>query len=103
MKRTNVMLTDTQFDFLKSYAKQQQKTMGELVRVALDTTYRERESLEKRKSTALEAYQEGLISLGKLAEILGLDMVTTRLYLRSIKAPLHTQDMAEIRADVENA
>jgi predicted HTH domain antitoxin len=103
MKRTNIMLTDDQYNLLKSYSKQKQKTLGELVRIALDATYRERASLEKRKSTALEAYQEGLISIGKLAEILGMDVVTTRLYLKNMKMSLHTQTMEDIRLDAENA
>jgi len=38
--------------------------------------------LEKRKQAALNASGEGLISLGKLAEILGLDPVSSRLYLK---------------------
>lgn len=103
MKRTNIMLTDDQYNFLKSYSKKQRKTIGELVRVAIDTSYGDRESLEKRKSTALDAYHEGLISLGKLAEILGLDIVTTRLYLKNIQGPLHTQTREEIIADAGNA
>ena len=77
--------------------------MGELVRIVLDTTYGEQENLEKRKSIALEAYHEGLISLGKLADILGMDVATTRLYLKSIKTSLHTQAMEDIRSDVDNA
>jgi predicted HTH domain antitoxin len=32
--------------------------------------------LEKRKQKALDAYGEGLISLGKLSEFLGLDPVS---------------------------
>jgi predicted HTH domain antitoxin len=38
--------------------------------------------LEKRIQAALNASGEGLISLGKLAEILGLDPVSSRLYLK---------------------
>jgi predicted HTH domain antitoxin len=81
MKRTNIMLTDEQHRKLKSYARKEGSTLGGLVREALDATYK-RDSLEYRKSVALEAYKEGLISLGKLSEVLGVDVVSARLYLK---------------------
>jgi predicted HTH domain antitoxin len=49
--------------------------------------------LEKRKQTALNAYGEGLISLGKLAEYLGLDPVSARLYLKDLGIPPATDSM----------
>jgi len=39
-------------------------------------------TLEHRKTVALEAYKEGLISLGKLSEVLGIDNVSLRLHLK---------------------
>lgn len=103
MKRTNIMLTDEQHRNLKLYAKKGKKTLGWLVREAVDTSYKRKNMLEHRKSVALDAYQEGLISLGKLSEILGIDAVSTRLYLREQKIPLKVQKQHEIEQDAVNA
>lgn len=103
MKRTNIMLTDEQHKKLKSYAKKEGRTLGELVREALDSTYKKKNILEHRKYVALDAYQEGIISLGKLAEILGLDIVSARLYLKEKNIPLKVQDLQEIARDAVNA
>ena len=53
-----------------------------MVREALDAAYQKKDPLERRKETALSAYREGFISLGKVAEILGLDPVSARAYPR---------------------
>ncbi|MEW6215674.1 MAG: UPF0175 family protein [Nitrospirota bacterium] len=103
MKRTNIMLTDEQHKRLKSCAKKEGRTLGELVREALDSTYKRKNIFEHRKNIALDAYQEGLISLGKLAEILGLDIVSARLYLKEKNIPLKVQDLQEIARDAVNA
>ena len=73
MKRTNIILTDEQHKKLKSYARKDGMSLGELVRDAVDLTYKKRSSLEHRKLIAIEAYKEGFISLGKLSEILGIE------------------------------
>lgn len=103
MKRTNIMLTDEQHKKLKSYAKKEGRTLGELVREALDSTYKKKDILERRKYVALDAYQEGIISLGKLSEILGLDIVSARYYLKEKNIPLKIQDYQEIARDAVNA
>jgi predicted HTH domain antitoxin len=56
--------------------------------------------LEKRKQTALDAYGEGLISLGKLAEFLGLDPVSARLYLKDLGIPLQVLDRSGAAASI---
>lgn len=56
-----------------------------------------------RRKAALDSYREGLISLGKVAEILGLDPVSTRSYLKKQGIPIQVQGIAEIQEDVLNA
>jgi predicted HTH domain antitoxin len=101
MKRTNIMLTDDQHRRLKSSSKKEGRTLGELVRGAVDAA--KKDSIEHRKIIALEAYKEGFISLGKLAETLGVDIVSARLYLEEHNIPLKTQESHEIDRDAVNA
>ncbi len=103
MRRTNIILTDEQHKKLKSYAIKERKTLGELVRDAVDITYKKKNSLEHRKSVAIDAYKEGIISLGKLSEILGVDVVSTRLYLKEHRIPIKVQEPYEIKQDAMNA
>ncbi len=103
MKRTNIMLTADQHKAVKAYAKKQGKTLGRMVREALDSAYSKRDPLETRRRTAVDAYREGLISLGKLAEVLGLDPVSARLYLKGKGIALLVQDTAELDSDTANA
>lgn len=102
MIRTNIMLTPRQHALLKEQSRLNHRTIGELVRDAVDTAFLQN-SVERRRHVALAAYQEGFISLGKLAETLGLDIVSTRHYLRDQGIPLAVQDGEEILADVVNA
>jgi predicted HTH domain antitoxin len=103
MKRTNVLLTDEQHKRLKYVGKKEGKSLGELVRDAVDTAYGERDKLKKRQSLALNAYAEGLISLGKLAEFLGMDTVSTRLYLKEHGIKVTVQELDETPRDARNA
>lgn len=103
MKRTNILLTDNQHREIKAYAKKEGRTLGELVRSALDAVYRERDAVEHRKNVAIEAYIECLISLGRLAEILGMDAVTLRLYLKEQGLNLKVQEQHELLQDAGNA
>ncbi len=103
MKRTNIMLTGKQHKEIKAYAKRQGKTLGSMVREALDAVYEKRDPLEQRRQTALDAYREGLISLGKLAEVLGLDPISARLYLRVRGIPVKTQDREALDEDAAHA
>ncbi|MCC7201176.1 MAG: UPF0175 family protein [Nitrospirae bacterium] len=103
MKRTNILLTEDQHNILKRYARKETKTMGELIREAVDHIYQEEDVLEKRRRIALEAYQEGFLSMGRLSEILGMSPVSAREYLNQKKIPLQTQDQEEILRDARNA
>jgi len=103
MKRTNIMLDEDQHRRLKHYAKKEGRTLGGLVRDALDVVYKKKDALEQRRQVALGAFQEGFISLGKLAEVLGLDPVSARNYLREQGVPIPSPDRKELRKDTENA
>ena len=103
MKRTNIMLKDEQLKKMKLYAKKEGTTLGGLVRDAIDTVYEKKDALEQRRKVALNAYQEGFISLGKLAEVLGLDPVSARNYLIGHGIPIRSQDRDELTRDAENA
>jgi predicted HTH domain antitoxin len=103
MKRTNIMLKDDQLKKMKLYAKKEGRTLGGLVRDALDTVYEKRDALEKRRNVALSAYQEGFISLGKLAEVLGLDPISARNYLVEHGVSVRTQEGDDLARDAENA
>jgi len=103
MKRTNIMLSDEQHKKLKLYAKKKGRTLGGLVRDALDVVYKKKDALEQRKQVALNAYQEGFISLGKISEVLGLDPVSARNYLKEHGIPIHIQDLKDLAQDAENA
>ena len=63
MKRTNIMLTENQHKTIKAFARKEGKTLGNMVREALDVVYKKKDILERRKQTALNAYGEGLIGL----------------------------------------
>jgi predicted HTH domain antitoxin len=70
-----------------------------MVREALDAAYQKKDPLERRRETALASYREGFISLGKLAEVMGLDPVSARVYLKEAGVPLQVQDAADIDGD----
>jgi predicted HTH domain antitoxin len=97
------MLSEDQHKKLKSYARSQGRTLGKLVREAVDTTYKKKDAVDERKQIALGAYREGFISLGKLAEILGLDPVSARLYLKDRGIPLLAVESEDLGQDVSNA
>ncbi|KAF0215991.1 MAG: hypothetical protein FD174_3884 [Geobacteraceae bacterium] len=102
MIRTNIMLTPEQHSLLKEQSRLSHRTIGELVRDAVNTAFLQN-SVERRRQVALAAYQEGFISLGKLAETLGLDPVSARSYLKEHGISLVVQEADEILADVVNA
>jgi len=103
MKRTNIMLDEKQLKKLKEYARAEGRTMGHLVREAVDRSYERKDPLEERRGVAVRAYEEGLISLGKLAEVLGLDPVSTRSYLKERGIRLRVQDISAVTRDAVQA
>jgi predicted HTH domain antitoxin len=103
MKRTNIMLDEKQLKKLKAVARAEGRTMGRLVREAVDHSYNRTDPLEERRGVAIRAYQEGFISLGKLAEALGVDPISARAYLKERGIRLRVQDASMIARDAENA
>lgn len=67
---------------LKQVAGRRRVTVGELVRQAVQTCYQtEWLGLNASQRQALEAYRGGYISIGKLAEELGLTVLKAREWL----------------------
>jgi predicted HTH domain antitoxin len=97
------MLSDEQHKKLRRYAQKKGRTLGGLVRDALDIVYKKKDRLEQRRQVAINAYNEGFISLGKLAEILGLDPVSARNYLKEKGIPIQTLDLEAVTEDLKNA
>jgi len=102
MIRTNIMLTNEQHALLKVQSRLKKRTLGDLVRDAVDTAFLA-DPVLRRHQIALAAYQEGLISLGKLAESLGLDPLSARGYLREQGIAVAMPDATEAVADAANA
>ena len=102
MIRTNVMLTPHQHITLKHMATSMHRTLGELVRDAIDSTITV-DLVERRRQVALAAYREGFISLGKLAQTLGIDPLTARSYIKERGIQQMVQGVDEIMADAANA
>jgi hypothetical protein len=102
MIRTNVMLTEEQHAALKRMAKARHRTLGELVRAAVDSAYPV-DMLEHRRNVALAAYQEGMVSLGRLAEAVGLDPVSARAYCAARGITPLAQDAVGAVSDADNA
>jgi predicted HTH domain antitoxin len=103
MKRTNIMLTDEQHSFLTKIARKEGSTLGEKIREAINRVYNMGDYLQRKKEVAIEAYQEGFIGIGKLSEVLGLDPVSTRNYLKRKSIKLQVQDKKELLQDIVNA
>ena len=68
MKRTQILLPDELHRKLLRQAKARKTSMGELIRQAVERLYAPR-----LDELALAAYRNGLIGLGKLAELSGSD------------------------------
>ena len=66
MKRTQILLPDDLHRKLLKRAKARKTSMGDLIRQAVERTY-----FARLDEPALAAYRNGLISLGKLAELSG--------------------------------
>ena len=69
MKRTQILLPDELHKKLQRQAKLRKTSMGRLIRQAVEGTY-----FARLDELALAAYRNGVISLGKLAELSGTDL-----------------------------
>ena len=69
-------------DHLRRLAYDRKTSKGQLVRDAIATCYQTSAAdLPVRQRQALEAYQGGFISLGKLARVMGLHVLDARRWL----------------------
>ena len=67
---------------LKKIAKYRNSSQGQLVREAINSCYQaDFSELPEKQKQALSAYQGGFISIGKLAEIMGMHVLEMRRWL----------------------
>ncbi len=86
---------------LKELSKKRETSVGELVRQAVVSCYQiDLLALNEKQRRALEAFQGGYISLGKLAEEMGMNVLQTRRWLQEHDIP---QNNSFLEADVDNA
>ena len=96
MKRTQILLPDEVHRKLLKQAKARKMSMGELIRQAVDRIYAPR-----LDDLALVAYRNGLISLGKLADLSGTNPTRALELLREkgITPLFGPETAAEARQD----
>jgi hypothetical protein len=86
---------------LKALARKRETSVGELVRQAVISCYQiEMANLSDHQRRAVEAFQGGYISLGKLAEEMGKSIWNTRKWLIEHDIP---QNNSFFEDDVKNA
>ncbi|NQU65398.1 MAG: ribbon-helix-helix protein, CopG family [SAR324 cluster bacterium] len=75
-------------DGLKELSRKRSTSVGELVRRAVVSCYQlELLDMGEKQRRAVEAYQGGYISLGKLAEEMGLSVLKIRKWLEDYDIP----------------
>lgn len=68
---------------LRELARARKQTMGELVRQAIVACYQaDLSGLPQQQGEALAAFRGGYVSLGKLAEVMGMPVVKLRIWLK---------------------
>jgi len=78
----HIKVEPTMAEALKLLAKKRKKTMGELVRQAITVCYQtDFLNLSAGQSQALLAYRGGYISIGKLAEVMGMSVMSLRIWM----------------------
>jgi len=86
---------------LKELSRKRETSVGELVRQAVVSCYQlELLELNEKQRRAVEAFQGGYISLGKLAEEMGMNLLNIRKWLREHDIP---QNNSFLEDDVRNA
>lgn len=96
MKRTQILLPDGLYRSLAQRARAEKTSLGALIRRAL-----ERSVPPPPDEAALAAYRNGLISLGKLAELCGLapSQALEMLRERGLKPLFAPESREEARKD----
>ena len=86
---------------LKELSRKRETSVGDLVRQAVISCYQlELLDLNERQRQAVEAFKGGYISLGKLAEEMGMNVLTTRNWLNEHDI---SQNNSFLEDDVKNA
>ena len=86
---------------LKELARKRETSVGELIRQAVISCYQlDIANLNEKQRRAIEAFQGGYISLGKLAEEMGLHVWDTRKWLVEHDIP---QNNSFLENDVKHA
>jgi hypothetical protein len=86
---------------LKALSRKREISVGELVRQAVLSCYQlELLNLNEKQRRAVEAFQGGYISLGKLAEEMGMNVWNTRKWLIEHEI---AQNNSFLEDDVNNA
>ena len=86
---------------LKALSRKRATSVGELVRQAVISCYQlDLIDLGEKQRRAVEAFQGGYISLGKLAEEMGMNIWDTRKWLEEHDIP---QKNSFLEDDVKNA
>jgi predicted HTH domain antitoxin len=86
---------------LKALARKRETSVGELVRQAVISCYQiDIANLSEKQRRAVEAFQGGYISQGKLAEEMGMNIWNTRKWLIDHDIP---QNNSFFENDVKNA
>jgi predicted HTH domain antitoxin len=100
MKRTQILLPDDLHRKLVKHAKARKTSMGDLIRQAVERAY-----FPRLDDLALAAYRNGLISVGKLAEVSGTDPAGALELLRErgVRPLLGPETPEEARQDADVA
>ena len=86
---------------LKSLSKKRETSVGELVRQAVVSCYQlDLLNLNEKHRRALEAFKGNYISLGKLAEEMGMNVLNVRRWLEEHDIP---QNNSFLEDDLKNA
>jgi len=86
---------------LKSLSKKRETSVGELVRQAVVSCYQlDLLNLNEKHRRALEAFKGNYISLGKLAEEMGMNVLNVRRWLKEHDIP---QNNSFLEDDLKNA
>ena len=97
----HIKVTPEVADALKTLSKKRETSVGELVRQAVHSCYQlEMLNLNEKLRRAVEAFQGGYISLGKLAEEMGMNVWDTRKWLTEHDI---AQNNSFLEDDVSNA
>ena len=97
----HIKVTPEVANALKVLSKKRETSVGELVRQAVHSCYQlEMLNLTEKLRRAVEAFQGGYISLGKLAEEMGMNIWDTRKWL--IEHDI-AQNNSFLEDDVSNA